>query len=172
MKPQSDSQLLLESKAALRRGDRALARRLAQRAVALNPESLEGWLFLGGLSKPNASLAYLEIARNIAPDDPRVIAAITWAQKRSTIRPEPDQEVTREIRTLVEPQTGKIRPPIIAEVHHPVWLWTLIILVVFAALMLTVDMFPTRSPSRAKQAAPMLAEGFTKPSLTPTATFT
>ena len=110
MKPQSDSQLLLESKAALRRGDRALARRLAQRAVALNPESLEGWLILGGLSKPNASLAYLEIARNIAPDDPRVIAAITWAQKRSTIRPEPDQEVTRKFAPLLSHKLGKSSP--------------------------------------------------------------
>lgn len=172
MNTHPDGPLLIESKAALRRGDRALARHLAQQAVANDPGAVEGWLILGGLSTPNASLAYLEVASDLAPDDPRVTAALTWARERATKAIHKDQEATREIRTYVSPPAEQIRPPIMVETHRPVWLWTLAALVLFAALMLGVDMIPARYVSSVNQAAPLYAEAFEKPSLTPTATFT
>ena len=42
--------LLEQAKSALRRGDRMLSRRIAQKLVRDNPEDIEGWLLLGGLS--------------------------------------------------------------------------------------------------------------------------
>lgn len=169
----AEGYLLAESKAALRRGDRALARKLAHQVVAHHPDALEGWLILGGLSSPKASLAYLEIASDLAPEDPRVIAALAWARGRAARAiPEMDQEATREIRRKSPRPSVQVPPPILVETHRPVWLWTLAALVLLAALMLGVDMRPARFGGSVNQAAPLHAEGFVKPSLTPTLTFT
>ena len=103
MNTQPEAFSLADSKAALQRGDRALARRIAQQVVANDPDALEGWLILGGLSNPNASLAYLEIAHSLAPEDPRVKAALTWARARALKAIPIDQEATREIRRIATP---------------------------------------------------------------------
>jgi len=173
MNQDAERRLLLESKAALRLGERALARRIAQQVVADNPNALEGWLILGGLSSSKASLAYLEIAQSLAPDDPRVVAALDWAHDRAG---EPkvafDQEETREIRGGLIPAPPEIKPPITIETHRPVWLWTLVAVVIFAALLLGLELVPNKYVRAVDQAAPMYAESFVKPSLTPTPTST
>ena len=171
MKVQSKDFLLAESKAALRRGDRAQAREMAQQLVANHPDALEGWLILGGLSNPTASLAYVNIAHRLAPDDPRVKTALAWARQRVAQLP-PDREAKREICREGFLQTPQIRPPITVETHRPVWLWTMATLVIMAALLLGMDFIPTQFVGAVNQAAPMYAEGFSKPSLTPTPTFT
>ena len=62
MTQENNLPLLEQAKAALRRGDRTLARRLAQQFVSAHPADVEGWLLLGGLSSLKASLAYLNKA--------------------------------------------------------------------------------------------------------------
>jgi lipoprotein-anchoring transpeptidase ErfK/SrfK len=173
MNQESERRLLAESKAALRKGDRALARRIAQQVVSENFNALEGWLILAGLSNPKARLAYLEIAQGLDAEDPRVKAAIKWSRERmGEVTPGLDAEDTREIRGAKVGTTPQIRPPITTETHRPVWLWTIVGLVLMAALLLGLDMIPADFVRAADQAAPIQVESFNKPSLTPTATHT
>ena len=67
---------------ALQRGDRQLARRFAEQAVALDPHFEEPWLILAALASPRASLAYLEEALKINPASQRAMAGIDWAKGR------------------------------------------------------------------------------------------
>jgi peptide/nickel transport system permease protein len=69
------------AKRTLREGDHAQAKKTAQMLVARYPEAVEGWLLLAGLSSPQKSVFYLNKAREIAPDDPRVKAAMAWADQ-------------------------------------------------------------------------------------------
>jgi len=173
MNAEREQHLLAESKAALRRGDRTLARRLAQKVVAENPSSLEGWLILGGVSSPAASLAYLEIAYSLAPEDPRVSAALAWARKRmSSSLSEPTSDDTAEIHGIKSQQAVQVKPPITVTTHRQVWLWTLAAVAVMAAVLFGMEFFPLRFVRAFDQAAPIQMESFNKPSLTPTATNT
>jgi hypothetical protein len=173
MNEESERRLLAESKAALRRGDRALARRIAQQVVSENFNALEGWLILAGLSSPKASLAYLEIAQGLAPDDPRIKSALKWSRQRiAAATPGIEAEATREIRGAEMRPAPQIRPPIMMETHRPVWLWTLVGLALMAILLLGLDMIPSGFVRAAEQAAPIQMENFNKPSLTPTSTNT
>jgi lipoprotein-anchoring transpeptidase ErfK/SrfK len=173
MLEETERHLLAESKAALRRGDRVLARRIAQQVLADNHNALEAWLILAGISSPNASLAYLEIARSLAPDNPRVKAALTWARQRTGLPvSESDSDVTREIRRF-RPQTAvQVRPPITTETHRPVWVWSLVFIVILTAVLLGLDFVPLMSVRAVDQAAPIRVDSLEKPSLTPTATHT
>ena len=173
MNVESEQRLLVESKAALRRGDRTLARRMAQQAVAENPDALEGWLILGGLSSPDASLSYLEMAHKLAPDDPRVIAAIKWAHARVGLpKAEGAPDSTAKIHSVKALQPTRVKPPITTTTHRPVWLWTLAAVVIMAAVLLGLDFVPHRFVRAVDQAAPIQMESFSKPSLTPTPTNT
>ncbi len=173
MNPETERRLIADSKAALRRGDRTLARRLAERLVTEFPHSIEGWLILGGLSSPNNSLAYLETAHKLAPEDPRVNAALAWARERVTSYSKdiaPDD--TAEIKALKPQQALQVKPPITIKTSRPVWLWTLAVVLLMAVVMLGLDLFPLRFVRAFDQAAPIQMESFTKPSLTPTPTNT
>jgi len=70
------------AKRTLHEGDRVNARKVAQQIVSKYPARLEGWLLLGGLSSPENGLYYLKKAEQLDPEDQRVKAAITWAQKK------------------------------------------------------------------------------------------
>jgi peptide/nickel transport system permease protein len=64
----------------LREGDFKRARLVAQHLTVGHPEIVEGWLFLAGLCPPEERMTYLAKAQEIAPHDPRVIKALTWAK--------------------------------------------------------------------------------------------
>ncbi len=68
---------------ALKKGDRPLARRLAQQAAALAPDSEEPWLLLVYLSPAKAAQYYLSRAVQVNPAGPRVLAAQEWMKQRS-----------------------------------------------------------------------------------------
>lgn len=68
----------------LKQGDHARATHAARHLVDRYPEILEGWLFLGALTRPEERMVYLTRAREIAPEDPRVIKAWAWAQEQSS----------------------------------------------------------------------------------------
>jgi lipoprotein-anchoring transpeptidase ErfK/SrfK len=73
---------LLNAQQALQRGDRPAARRWAEKAVALVPDSEEPWLILAAVASPRASVNYLERALRINPQSQRANKGMQWAMKR------------------------------------------------------------------------------------------
>ncbi len=67
---------------ALRKGNRGAARRLAQQAATLAPQSEDPWLLLVYLSPPKAAQYYLIQALKVNPASPRVLAAQEWLKKQ------------------------------------------------------------------------------------------
>ncbi len=73
---------LLQAQQAVRRGERASARRWAELAVSLDPSLEEAWLILAAVGSPRASVAYLERALEINPTSQRARQGMAWAQNR------------------------------------------------------------------------------------------
>ena len=165
---------LSDIKTALRSGDRMLARKLARQYVAANPGDADGWLLFAGLSSPQASLAYLNRAKEIAPDDPRVAAALDWVHQRL----EADQqrradEVTKKLKLSQPPEQKKIPLlPIAVTTHHPVWLITVVVICLLTVLFYGLNLIPSGFVQAYERAAPISQEDFPKPSLTFTPTNT
>ena len=74
--------ILQNAAAALKRGDKHAARRWAQAAAAMVPQSEEPWLLLAAVSEPRASLAYLQQALLLNPGSERALRGLRWAQSR------------------------------------------------------------------------------------------
>lgn len=163
--------LIEQAKAALRNGERTLARRLAQQYLAEQPTDVEGWLLLGGLSSPKASLAYLAHAFELAPKDPRAQRALRWAQARAIAE---TQEIrvsqTRRLHPPVSAGAITVRPPVIVEKQSPVWLGMLILVALLAVIFLGMEFLPNSFVQAAEKAGSIRQEEFFKPSLTPTIT--
>ena len=165
--------LLEQAKAALRSGDRTLARRLAQQFVAVHPGDVEGWLLLGGLSTSKASQAYINKAAEIAPDDPRVKQALAWASLRSEeLTRKVDLGKTREIHLAPAPRPFRIPQPIIMETHRPVAVWLVAFLCLISLAFFVFEFIPTGFARAAEKAGPISEVAIEKPSLTPTVTNT
>ena len=165
--------LIAEAKEALRRGDRTLARRIAQRIVEEYPDNPEGWLLLGGLSDPKGSLAYLQNAQKLNPNDERVNKALEWAQKRySRSQEAAANEPTQSIHAVPFTDPFEIKPAIVVEAHQPVWIWTLVVLLLMAAVFFGLDLIPDHFVKAADEARLINHENLAKPSLTPTVTNT
>lgn len=173
MATDSHRRYLEQAKAALRRGDRTLARRIAQKIVADYPDIVEGWLLLGGISKPKASLAYIIKAHELAPDDPRVQSAMVWAKERLSAQWIPsDQAETQKIHPP-KPISRLTLPPIpVTETHRTVWLWTFVILFLLTAFFFSMEVIPFQFVQAVEKSGPLAGDRFPKPSLTPTATNT
>jgi lipoprotein-anchoring transpeptidase ErfK/SrfK len=88
--------LLDQAKAALAGGDRVAARRLARRAVRLEPRSEAAWLTLAAVSEPRPALAYAARALEINPRSQPARRAIRWAVRQLPPRERP--EALREVR--------------------------------------------------------------------------
>ena len=173
MTQENNLPLLEQAKAALRRGDRTLARRLAQQFVSAHPADVEGWLLLGGLSSPKASLAYLNKAAEIAPDDPRVKQALAWATMRSDeVTRRIDLGKTREIRVTAPPKPFTIPQPVILETRRPVAVWLITLLCLISLALFGLDFIPSGLVRAAEKAGPISQVDVDKPSLTPTVTNT
>lgn len=172
-KTQSERPLIAQAKEALKRGQRTLARRIAQRIVAENPDSVEGWLLLGGLSQPKASLAYIQIAVELAPADPQVQKALDWAKRRVVKQlPAGGKEPPRWMDGRSARRFPTIHPPIQVETHSPIWLFVIILIAILALFFYGLDLIPSEFVRAAERAMPLYQETFAKPSLTPTPTHT
>jgi lipoprotein-anchoring transpeptidase ErfK/SrfK len=84
---QTTHQLVQQALAALRRGDKHEARRLAAEAARLGPEHEEAWLVLAAVASPEASLAYLRKALEINPASQRARQGMHWALQRKRHTP-------------------------------------------------------------------------------------
>ena len=74
---------------AMRRGDRAQARRWASLAARLDPASEQPWLVMASLASPQASVAYLRIALEKNPESLPAQQGMAWASKRLSEAPAP-----------------------------------------------------------------------------------
>ena len=103
MSPEPDSAqpAIREAYRALRRGDRRAARRWAEQAAGLAPESEEPWLLLAALGSPRASLDYLERALEINPRSPRARKGMHWTVKR--LRADPPPPRTQKLSLVQQP---------------------------------------------------------------------
>ena len=164
--------LISEAKEALRRGENGLARRLARQCISINPDEVEGWLILGGLSSPKTSFIYLKNARDRFPHNPKVRQAFDWSAERYYQSVGIDSQATQQIRRAPLQRPLKIAPPLTVETHRPVWIWTVILLVLLSILFLGLDFIPDGFGQPIAKAGPINQESFSKPSLTPTPTNT
>ncbi len=71
-----------QARDALRRGDRGGARRFAEHAAALMPQSEDPWLILAAVASPQTSINYLKKALELNPNSPRAHKAMGWAMTR------------------------------------------------------------------------------------------
>ena len=88
--------LLEQARAAIGRGDKVAARRLARRAVRLDPHSEAAWLTLAAVSEPRPALAYAARALEVNPRSQPARRAIRWAVRQLPRRERP--EALREVR--------------------------------------------------------------------------
>jgi len=72
----------IAAKEAIRRGDRAEARRLAQQAIKLKPGWEAPWILMGIASEPEQGLSYIARALEINPASEVARKAIRWVMKR------------------------------------------------------------------------------------------
>jgi lipoprotein-anchoring transpeptidase ErfK/SrfK len=71
-----------QARDALRRGDRGQARRFAEHAASLTPQSEDPWLILAAVASPQTSINYLKKALELNPNSPRAHKAMQWAMTR------------------------------------------------------------------------------------------
>jgi lipoprotein-anchoring transpeptidase ErfK/SrfK len=76
-------ELIAKAREALRRGDKASAQQLGERAARLAPQMEDAWLILAAShANPQAALAYARKAGQINPQSERARRAVEWASGR------------------------------------------------------------------------------------------
>lgn len=102
------SAVIHQAHIALRQANRMQARRLAWRALTLEPDREEAWLLLASLGAPKASLYYLQLSLALNPQSKRARQGMHWAitryraqypsskKPRSTSRPRVAQHIPQE----------------------------------------------------------------------------
>lgn len=83
-------ELIANARESLRRGDKASARQMGERATRLAPDVEDGWLILAA-SEPNpqSALAHARKALEINPQSARAHRAVEWASARLETTPTP-----------------------------------------------------------------------------------
>ena len=74
---------LIYAREALKNGEKDEARRWAQRAADLMPQSEDPWLVLTSVSNPRESVEYARKALELNPNSPRAKKGMEWALARS-----------------------------------------------------------------------------------------
>jgi lipoprotein-anchoring transpeptidase ErfK/SrfK len=122
-------QAILNARKAFRDGDKHSVRRWAVKAASLNPEAEEPWLLLAAIAQPRASVAYLEQALKINPNNQRAVQALIWARQQVNSQ----KKNATQALTLNEPE-GNMRfaPPKHRFLHSLKWVSTILL----AALVL------------------------------------
>lgn len=79
----NEQPLLVAAQEAIQAGDKREARRLLEQAIRQSPDDYRAWLWLAGVSSsPQASLAYIQKAEALNPQDPTLPKARKWAEQR------------------------------------------------------------------------------------------
>ena len=110
------------SRIALKKGDKDLARRWAEKAASLAPNLEDVWLLLAASSRPQISVHYLARALAINPHSKRAQKGMIWAKKRLTPQKPPSTssavlnetakklERTQPTQTIKDTQKTKSAP--------------------------------------------------------------
>jgi lipoprotein-anchoring transpeptidase ErfK/SrfK len=182
--PAQAYQLVQQSMAALRQGEKDAARRLAEQAAGLAPEYEDPWLILGAISEPDSSVVYLRRALEINPQSQRAKDGMHWALQRMRARTQtvqPSQPDVRTVRAAPPRPIPQARPapsfqfvPVQALAARKPSIFPLILLAVIVCAGLIAwagdpGMVQSWSPQPAVAKA---AHPLVKPSLTPTPTST
>lgn len=139
-RPGADLRSTLDkARAALKRGDRAEARRQARLATRLQPQSEAAWLCLAAASDPRPGLAYAVRALEINPDSRAAHKAIRWLIRK--LPPEERQPTVERLRIpeglqpdLLSPETlarrrlfapSALIPPLALVVGLVIWIGSL-----------------------------------------------
>lgn len=160
----TSAELIRRAQQALRSGDRRLARRLAEQAVALAPEREESWLMLAAVSSPRASYSYAQTALELNPASQRARQAVHWAIQR--LRKEPPPPIRRRLVAAQISSQALIRP-------RPALLpWALIVLALTAGLVAWFGTPYLTAAVSNNNALPLARAQVDKATRTPTATAT
>ena len=184
-------EILLNAQQALQRGERHTARRCAERAVELGPDSEEAWLTLAVVASPRASINYLEQALKINPHSQRAKKGMQWAMER--LRAEPSETLARDAVTgpKTQPEEQELLPQEVERTSPPPkvrsskssakYRWPILALFLIAICITAVWAFwpVSATPVMAFLNAPHSTPGFAgiladvnKPSVTPSLTAT
>jgi lipoprotein-anchoring transpeptidase ErfK/SrfK len=159
------SEIVVEAKSALRRGDKPTARQLALKAVQLGPDHEDSWLLLAAVSSPTASINYLKKALEINPQSSRARKGMNWAVRRLRNEPAPSSFNNIQITLIPKENTTRVKHA------YTVWLVAAILILISLAAW-----FGTPALSRAmvsREKAPSFSViDFTKATRTPTVTST
>jgi lipoprotein-anchoring transpeptidase ErfK/SrfK len=123
-------QIIDQARTALQNGDRAQARRLAEEAARLTPQSEDPWLILAAVASPRASVDYLNKALAINPESPRALKGMEWATKRLQESPKAAKPSTNGTQAKVAQGSGEKKK---RGLLFPILLFILGCIVVFAA---------------------------------------
>lgn len=151
---------------ALKKGNRRVARRWAERAASLAPNQEEPWLIMAALATPRASLEYLKHALEANPESTRARKGMHWAIQR--YRATPPSSVSRPKGTNIPVSSTWQR-------RTTLYSWAIVFLAIIVG---TAVWFGTPSFSSASNQNPnviVLAQewvGKATYTPTPTATFT
>lgn len=95
----STDQLVREGHKAIKRGEKAEARRLLEEAAEKNPSDFRAWLGLAAVARtPRESLVFVEKASALKPDNPAVQQARVWAE--GLVRKQVDAGPVSEAKTV------------------------------------------------------------------------
>ncbi len=107
--------VIASAREALRRGDMARARQLAERAAELAPQSEDPWLILAAVASPRESVEYIRKALGANPNSPRAKKGMEWAMQR--LGETPEAGISPQV-TQQTPSASK-RPAPKAEAKNP-----------------------------------------------------
>jgi len=97
------------SRIALKKGDKDLARRWAEKAASLAPNLEDVWLLLAAASsRPQLSIHYLERALAINPQSKRAQKGMAWAKKR--LAPQKPPSTSSAVLDKTEKKAEKTQP--------------------------------------------------------------
>lgn len=155
----STTQTIQQATDALKRGDKSLARQLAQVAVSIAPYDEEPWLLLAAVSTPQASVEYIKQALSLNPESERALRALRWAQDRlarqlpPTPQPPPTPEILESL-AVTRPTRRESKPA--APRHKSSGLWTVILPILFFLLMCVGLMGITLWPGNVSRALALI----------------
>ena len=170
--------LINQAKQAILAKNAALARNLAEQALALDPNSSDARLILAGLSEPAASARLLQEVLDKDPNNPTAYAAMRWSSTRtreqSAAQWAPAAVAGSTASTAPAPEPAPAAQPLLAARKRPAWAWPVLLTV--AALIIfglySIGIIPDRPVAGAQFLIKNNNAELVKPSLTPTNTAT
>lgn len=129
-----DQTLLRQAQLAIKAGNTQEARRLLEQAARLSPNDYRPWLWLAGVTpSAQASLAYLERAAALDPQNPTIQRARLWAEQRLAQQPPPDSAVAPAAAAApaaVAAPAAPVSPAASAAASRRRWLPAVVILMI------------------------------------------